>query len=103
MGKHESLLEDYMRHSLTTTDADVLIFIADGDVMGEALMATGGTSRTRAKRVTAEISARIRAKVDVAISKLNDVRIKGVVHSEDVASGSRFRKMLAKLHNFLKI
>jgi len=99
INKHEDLLEDCLRHCLATTKADVLVFIADGDVMTEAVMATETASR--AQRVVAALSVSIRDKVDAAIGKVNDARIKGVVHWEDVASTERFKTVMGVLENFM--
>ena len=88
-----TLLERYICHCLTATTADVLIFIADGDVMNEALLALG-TSPARAQRLTASLSTQLRAKVDAVVAKLGDARIKGVVHWADVANNQQFQATL---------
>ena len=77
--KHPRLIEAYIRHCLTTTTAELYIFIADGAVVTEALMSTGAPS-PRARRIVAAVSKELRAKVDAAVALLSEPRIKGVVH-----------------------
>lgn len=101
LNEHDGLLEEYIRHGLATTDGRrLLIFIADGDVMNEAVMATG-TSSARAQRLTAAVSTQIRAQVDAVVTKIGDARIKGVVHWADVAAGCEFRTTLEKMEGIM--
>jgi len=106
LDRHEGLLERYIQTCLGTTATGkkkrasagdgILIFIADGDVMAEALMAIGN-SKARAHRLVADTSAKLRAKVDATLARLRDPRVKDVVHWADVESGSRFTAVLAEM------
>ena len=95
------LLEETIHHCLATTteEQDILIFIANGAVMEEAYMAMDRPSVAR--RITSSVSAQMKMKVEEALAKINNPRIKGVVHWDDVASSARFRDVLTSLENIM--
>ena len=100
------LLRDNIQHCLDTTETDVLIFIADDDVMEEAIMALG-TSRARAHKLTSSVALEIRKKVDDALAQLKDYpesnRIKGVVHWADIENDSNFQDRLALMQDIMNM
>jgi len=100
--KNDGLLEEYIRHALVESNgADIVIFIADGEVMETALRAMGKVSAERARIVTAEISKKIRSKADNAIARIGCARVRGVLHWSDVASCPRFQAVFTALEDIM--
>jgi len=102
LDQNPDLLEESIIHCLDTVaeEQDIVIFIADGAVMEEACKAME-CSPSRAHRITASIADQLKAKVNKALARINNPRIRGLVHWEDVASSPRFRQVLASMENIM--
>lgn len=102
LDQYPDLLEETLTHCLETIaeEQNIVIFIADGAVMEEAIKALG-TCDSRAHRITAYIADQIKDKVTMALAKIDNPRIKGVMHWEDVASSPHFCQVFANLENIM--
>ena len=101
LDQHPHLLEKTINHCLATTteEQDIIIFIADGAVMEEAFMAMDRPAR--AQRITSAVASQIKIKVVDALANINNPRIKGVVHWEDVASSTQFQEALTSMEHIM--
>jgi len=103
LDEHPHLLGDAIRHCLATTteNQDVLIFIADGDVMDEAGMAMDSAARVR--RITSSVAAQLKVKVDDALSEIETSRVKDVIHWDKAARSDRFQEALASMESMMRV
>ena len=105
------LLERAIRQCLTRgggSNGKLVLFIADGDVMAQALIAMDPRAM-RAYRQVAEISAEIAEFVDLTINKLRDEddefreRITGRINWAEVAAGPMFQNLLCELQQIMQL
>ena len=94
LNQHNGLLEEHICHALDTQEEDILIFIADGEVMEEAIRAIK-PSKSQAVAAVSAASTSLHAKVDAAMANVASTRsthrIKGVVHWHDVEASCQFQ------------
>ena len=97
------LLEDAIKHCLATTseNQDVLIFVADGDVMDEAGMAMDSAARVR--RITSPVAAQLEVKVNDALAEIETSRVKDVIHWDQAALSGRFQEALASMESMMSM
>lgn len=98
--QHPTLIETYIRHALYETDADIVVFIADGSVMHTATMAMGD-SLQKAKSTERHVSNALSVMVDDALVAINSTRIKGVMHWSDVEATKGFQKVFSALEEIM--
>jgi len=94
--ENPTLIETYIRNALLETDEDIVIFIADGEVMESATMAMGN-SKKKAAKTAARISTAIRTIVDDALVSISSRRIKGVIHWSEVVASKGYQAVFSEL------
>jgi len=95
-----TLVETYIRNALDETDADIVVFIADGAVMHTATMAMGD-SLSKAKSTATRISTALRTMVDDALVNIGSTRVKGVMHWSDVEASRGFQAVFSALEEIV--
>lgn len=104
LNQHGGLLEEYICHALDTQEEDILIFIADGEVMEEAIRAIK-PSKSQASAVVSAASTSLHAKVNAAMANVASARsthrIKGVVHWHDVEASCQFQAALVEMQTIM--